>query len=49
MSPRRPVIGAATDAANRNAVKTQVTLVVDVWSARWMFGSAGATIDCGSE
>ena len=49
MSPSRPAIGVTTDALSRKAVSSQVTLVVDVCTARWISGRAGSTSDCSSE
>jgi hypothetical protein len=46
MSPRRPTIGVAIEAVSRYAVSTQLTLVSDAWSERWMSGIAGMTSDC---
>ena len=46
MSPRRPMIGVATDALRRYAVSIQLTAVSDVCSDRRMSGSAGSTSDC---
>ena len=48
MSPRRPMIGVATDALRRNAVSTQPTALSDVWRELWICGSAGTTSDCRS-
>ena len=46
MSPSRPRIGVATDALSRNAVRTQVTAVVEVPRSVWISRRAGATRDC---
>ncbi len=49
MSPRRPSSPVATDADSRNALSTQVAVVVGAASSRWMSGSAGTTIVCINE
>ena len=48
MSPSRPMIGVATEAASRKAVSANVTSVVVVSRSFWISGIAGAIIVCES-
>ena len=43
------MIGVETDAVSRNAVRTKVTVVVEVPSSSRIAGRAGTTIVCWSE
>jgi hypothetical protein len=47
-SPSRPAIGVAIAAVSRNAVMTHADAVADACSVRWMWGTAGVTLDCSS-